>query len=133
MATARPFGFPGTSDPFRELRRLQDEVGRLADALAPAGALTAAVAGGFPAVNVYAGRDGIAVVAELPGSRRATSRSTPTATRSPSAAPAARPRRTSRPTTGASAGAAPSPARSSSPTGSTQSGSRRGSRTGCCG
>ena len=70
MATARPFGFPalpGAADPSRELRRLQDEMGRLAGAFAPAGALTAAVAGGFPAVNVYAGRDGIAVVAELPG------------------------------------------------------------------
>ena len=66
MATARPFGFPGTPDPFRELRRLQDEMGRLAGAFAPTGGLTAA-AGGFPAVNVYAGRDGLAVVAELPG------------------------------------------------------------------
>ncbi len=69
MATARPFGFPGGADPFRELRRLQDEMGRLVQASAPAGGLglAAAAAGGFPAVNVYAGRDGIAVVAELPG------------------------------------------------------------------
>ena len=66
MATTRPFGSPG-GDPFHELRRLQDEVGRLLGAFAPAGRLAAAVAGGFPAVNVYAGRDGIAVVAELPG------------------------------------------------------------------
>src|SRR3954447_15980344 len=58
----RPVGFFG-GDPFRELRRLQDEMDRLAGALAPAGGLAA----GFPAVNVYAGRDGIAVVAELPG------------------------------------------------------------------
>ena len=65
--TARPFGFPGTPDPFRELRRLQDEMGRLAGAFAPAGGPAAAAAGGFPAVNVYAGRDGLAVVAELPG------------------------------------------------------------------
>src|SRR3954447_2153884 len=36
---------------------------RLAGALAPAGGPAA----GFPAVNVYAGRDGVAVVAELPG------------------------------------------------------------------
>ena len=61
MATTRPFGpFPGgaaaAADPFRELRRLHDEMGRLAGALAPAGALTAAAAG-FPAENVYAGRD----------------------------------------------------------------------------
>ena len=38
MATTRPFGpFPGAApDPFRELRRLHDEMGRLAGALAPA-------------------------------------------------------------------------------------------------
>ena len=63
MATTRPFGFLG-GDPFRELRRLQDEMDRLTGAFAPAGGPAAA---GFPAVNVYAGRDGIAVVAELPG------------------------------------------------------------------
>ena len=68
MATARPFGFSGAPDPFRELRRLQDEMGRLAGALAPAaGPALAAAAGGFPAVTLHAGRDGIAVVAELPG------------------------------------------------------------------
>ena len=63
MATMRPVSFFG-GDPFRELRRLQDEMDRLAGAFAPAGGLPAA---GFPAVNLYAGRDGIAVVAELPG------------------------------------------------------------------
>ena len=62
-STMRPFAFLG-GDPFRELRRLQDEMDRLAGALAPASGLTAA---GFPALNVYAGRDGVAVVAELPG------------------------------------------------------------------
>ena len=70
MATTHPFGpFPGAAaDPFRELRRLHDEMGRLAGALAPAaGPAAAAAAGGFPAVNVHAGRDGIAIVAELPG------------------------------------------------------------------
>ena len=74
MATPRPFGFPGspgsTADPLRELRRLHDEMGRLAGALAPAaagGPAPAAAAGGFPAVNVHAGRDGVAIVAELPG------------------------------------------------------------------
>ncbi len=69
MASMRPFGFPGTPDPFRELRRLQDEMGRLTQAFVPAGGLglAAAAAGGFPAVNVYAGRDGIAIIAELPG------------------------------------------------------------------
>ncbi len=63
-STMRPFGFLG-GDPFREMRRLQDEMDRLTGALAPAGGLAATA--GFPAVNVYAGRDGIAVVAELPG------------------------------------------------------------------
>jgi len=71
MATTRPFGFPGSpgaADPLRELRRLHDEMGRLAGALAPAaGPALAAAAGGFPAVNVHAGRDGVAIVAELPG------------------------------------------------------------------
>ena len=47
MATARPFGFPGSPafpggadpDPFRELRHLQDEMGRLVQAFAPTGGL----------------------------------------------------------------------------------------------
>jgi HSP20 family protein len=66
MATLYPFGLFGAADPFRDLRRLQDEMERLASAMAPAtGSLAAA--GGFPAVNVYAGQDGVAVVAELPG------------------------------------------------------------------
>jgi HSP20 family protein len=59
MASMRPFGFPGGADPFRELRRLQEEMDRLAGAFTPAAS--------FPAVNLYAGRDGIAVSAELPG------------------------------------------------------------------
>ena len=71
MAAAwHPFAFLGGSDPFRELRRLQDEMDRLAGTLGPAagrGGLAAAAPGGFPAVNVYAGQDGIALVAELPG------------------------------------------------------------------
>ena len=72
MATTRPFGpFPGAAaaaaDPFRELRRLHDEMGRLAGALAPPAGPALAAAAGFPAVNLHAGRDGIAVVAELPG------------------------------------------------------------------
>ena len=66
MATMRPFGFPGGADPFRELRRLRDEMDRLAGSLAPPSGRPAAAAG-FPAVNLHAGRDGVAVVAELPG------------------------------------------------------------------
>lgn len=64
MATIGPFAFLG-GDPFRELRRLQDEMSRLVGALPPPSGSPAAV--GFPAVNIYAGRDGIAVMAELPG------------------------------------------------------------------
>jgi HSP20 family protein len=60
MASMRPFGFPAGADPFRELRRLQEEMDRLAGAFTPATT-------GFPAVNLYAGRDGIAILAELPG------------------------------------------------------------------
>jgi HSP20 family protein len=62
MAT---FGFFGGADPFRELRRLQSEMDRVAGTLSGPGQLAAA--GVFPAVNVYAGQGGIAVVAELPG------------------------------------------------------------------
>ena len=62
MAT---FGFFGGADPFRELRRLQSEMDRVMGALSGPGQLAAA--GVFPAVNVYAGQGGIAVVAELPG------------------------------------------------------------------
>jgi hypothetical protein len=38
MASMRPFGFPGGADPFRELRRLQEEMDRLAGAFTPAAA-----------------------------------------------------------------------------------------------
>jgi HSP20 family protein len=63
MATMRPFGFLG-GEPFRELRRLQEEMDRLATTFMPGGGLAAAA---FPAVNVFAGREGVAVTAELPG------------------------------------------------------------------
>jgi HSP20 family protein len=65
MATLLPFGFLGGADPFRELRRLQNEMDRVMGGLSAASGLTAASA--FPTVNVYAGQGGIAVVAELPG------------------------------------------------------------------
>jgi HSP20 family protein len=58
-----PRSFYG-GDPFRELRRLQDEMNRLLQA-APVGA-----AAGFPPVNVHAGPDGVAVTAEMPGVAR---------------------------------------------------------------
>ena len=45
--------------PFRDLRRLQEEMDRLTrSATAPQG---------FPAINVYAHQDGIVITAELPG------------------------------------------------------------------
>jgi HSP20 family protein len=65
MASLLPFGFLGGADPFRELRRLQSEMDRVMGSLPAAGGLAAAAA--FPAINVYAGQEGIAVVAELPG------------------------------------------------------------------
>src|SRR5919199_6193178 len=49
--------FYGT--PFRELRRLQEEMDRLTR--------SAATPQGFPAINVYAHQDGIVITAELPG------------------------------------------------------------------
>src|SRR3712207_7999057 len=45
--------------PFRDLRRLQEEMDRLTR-----GATTPQ---GFPAINVYAHQDGIVITAELPG------------------------------------------------------------------
>src|SRR4051794_32553477 len=100
---------------------------RLAGALAPAGGPAA----GFPAVNVYAGRDGVAVVAELPGvepgdleihARRDTL--TIAGTRRPAAEEAEAYHRRER-RSGAFS-------RASTRSGSTRTGSRRGSRTGCC-
>jgi Hsp20/alpha crystallin family len=55
MAGMRPFGFSGGADPFRELRRLQNEMSQLMGALEPARGPTAA--GGFPAVNINAGHE----------------------------------------------------------------------------
>src|SRR5918992_6406621 len=65
MATLLPFGLLGGADSFRELRRLQNEMDRLMNSLSAARGFAAA--GAFPAVNVYAGQGGIAIVAELPG------------------------------------------------------------------
>ena len=50
-----------SGDPFRDMRRLQDEVNRLFHSAA------APRSGGFPAINVYAHQDGIVIIAELPG------------------------------------------------------------------
>ena len=59
MVTSMFYG----SDPFREMRRLQDEVNRLFQT-------AAAPRAGFPAINVYAHQDGIVITAELPGIRQ---------------------------------------------------------------
>ena len=61
MATPDFFRSWGGSDPFSEMRRLQDEVNRLFSSyqFAPSAA--------FPAVNAYANEDGIALTAQLPG------------------------------------------------------------------
>ncbi len=48
-------------DPFQEMQRLQDEVSRLFSSAWPAPAPD------FPALNAYAGEDGIVLTAELPG------------------------------------------------------------------
>jgi HSP20 family protein len=61
MATSDFFRSGGGSDPFSEMRRLQDEVNRLFSSyqFAPSAA--------FPPVNAYANEDGIALTAQLPG------------------------------------------------------------------
>ena len=48
-------------DAFREMRRIQSEMNRLFQSA------SSGWAGGFPAVNVYAGSEGAVITAELPG------------------------------------------------------------------
>ncbi len=50
------------ADPFADMRRLQDEVNRLFSSTT-----RPAPAAGFPAMNAYAGEDGVVITAELPG------------------------------------------------------------------
>jgi HSP20 family protein len=61
MATSDFFRSWGGSDPFSEMRRLQDEVNRLFSSyqFTPSAA--------FPPVNAYANEDGVALTAQLPG------------------------------------------------------------------
>src|SRR3954467_2204179 len=47
-------------NPWRDMRRLQDEVNRLFQS-------ASAPSSSFPAINVYAHQDGIVITAELPG------------------------------------------------------------------
>lgn len=51
----------GWTDPFRELVRYQQDLGRLFDTLADTRSRE------FPPVNLWAGEDGVVVSAELPG------------------------------------------------------------------
>src|SRR3712207_4232164 len=53
-------GFYG-ADPFREMRRLQAEMNRIAEAN------TSARAADFPPINAYANQEGAVITAELPG------------------------------------------------------------------
>ncbi len=55
------FGLGSAFDPFEEMRRLQDEVNRVVASAWPA------PTAGFPALNAYAGEDGVVLTAELPG------------------------------------------------------------------
>ena len=48
------------ADPLSEIRRLQQDMNRVFQAAAPARSMA------FPAMNVYAGQDGVAITAELP-------------------------------------------------------------------
>ena len=52
-----------TPDPFADMRRIQSEVNRLFQQAGHGSPR----AGGYPAVNVYASQDGVAITAELPG------------------------------------------------------------------
>ena len=61
MATSDFFRSWAGSDPFGEMRRLQDEVNRLFSSY------QLPTATSFPAVNAYANEDGIALTAQLPG------------------------------------------------------------------
>lgn len=57
----RPFGYTGWTDPYADLRRVQDEMNRILGR----GGATAAV--DYPPVNVYANDDGVLLVSEIPG------------------------------------------------------------------
>jgi hypothetical protein len=130
MATLLPFGFLGATDPFRELRRLQNEMDRVTGTLSAAGEL--ATAGAFPAVNVYAGQEGIAVVAKLPGVDKDDLEIQGTTTLLLCVAPVGQSLRGEKPITGGRGGAGLLPAVSSYPTGLIPVASKRTSRTEYC-
>jgi HSP20 family protein len=66
MARQDWFG-SGARHPFAEMRRLQDEMNRLF--AASSAGTRQGPAGGFPAINAYAGEQGVVLTAELPGVR----------------------------------------------------------------
>ncbi|MFD2740566.1 Hsp20/alpha crystallin family protein [Sulfitobacter aestuarii] len=57
-----PFASHAASDPFSEMRQVQNEMNRLFDGLGTARRATV-----FPPVNFWAGQDSVVMTAELPG------------------------------------------------------------------
>lgn len=65
MYRQRPFGFFHSANPWREIGQLQHEMNRIFNSV---GSLShSRVAPGYPAINVWANNEGLAVTAELPG------------------------------------------------------------------
>lgn len=65
MYRRRPFGFYNSMNPWREIEQIQREMNRLTSAISNAS--RPRVAPGYPAINVWANEEGVAVTAELPG------------------------------------------------------------------
>ena len=57
-----PFAAYGASDPFSDMRRVQNEMNRLFDGLGTSRRATV-----YPPVNFWAGQDSVVMTAELPG------------------------------------------------------------------
>ena len=60
----QPFGLYRSRNPWREIERMQREVGRIFDDVSRN---RLAVAPSFPAMNVWSNEEGIVITAELPG------------------------------------------------------------------
>ena len=65
MNRRRPFGFYNSMNPWREIEQIQREMNRLTNAMGNFS--RPRVAPGYPAINVWANEEGVAVTAELPG------------------------------------------------------------------
>lgn len=65
MYRRRPFGFYNSMNPWREIEQIQREMNRLASSMNTFN--RSRVAPGYPAINVWANEEGVAVTAELPG------------------------------------------------------------------